>query len=361
MWNPEHLDPAFLEVCDAMNSRLRCIFGTNNISTFTGFGTGSNGIETMLANCLEPGEKVMVIKNGVFGARAAEMSQCYGIEPIIVEFEFGSPLDLHRIEEALEAASSLSAIFFVLAETSNGIAAPGKEISALVRKIHPNALVLVDAVTAIGGIEIAMDSSGFDVVSAGSQKCLSVPTGLFPISYSPRALAKIESRTSPIPSWSHNPLRLAKYLGQTGSSEPRRYVTTAETTLVCQMAESTALIMGEGLEQVWERHALCGKAFRAGAQALGLELRAPEGNYLPMLHPLKMPAGIDPKDLRSKCLKAGVSFGGGLGDWSHDSIRVGLMGHGAREDNVLLALKVLASALDIDSENAQTCAKEYLA
>jgi len=351
-WNPEHMNSEFLEVCDGLNSRLRTIFGTQNEVTFTGFGTGSNGIETMIANCIEPGQKLIIISNGVFGARAEEMSHCYGIKTEVIQFDFGIPLALNVIESALKKNKDAAGVFFVLAETSNGIHAPGPEISQLARKHCKEALILIDAVTAIAGLEIAVDKNGYDVVSSGSQKCLSTPTGLFPITYSPRAIDKIQNRKTTIPCWSHNPLRLAKYLGQTGKNEPRRYITTAETTLVCQMAESTALIIGEGLDNVFTRHSNCGAAFRNAVTKLGLKLRAPREHALPMLNPIALPSEFDPTEIRKKCFLDGISLGGGLGEWKSNTIRVGLMGHGAKKQNVILAVKALAKAIEVDDAQA---------
>lgn len=359
-WNPEHMNSDFLEVCDNLNSRLRIIFGTSNEVTFTGFGTGSNGIETMISNCLEAGQKIIIISNGVFGGRAKEMSDCYSIETEVIQFSFGSALDLNLIEETLKNNSDASAVFFVLAETSNGINAPGPEISGLCKKYCKDALILIDAVTAIAGLPIEVDKNGYDVVSSGSQKCLSVPTGLFPITYSEKALNRIKNRKTPIPCWSHNPLRVAQYLGQTGKNEPRRYITTAETTLVCQMAESTALILDEGLENVFQRHKNCGKAFRAAVTKLGITPRAPEKQALPMLHPLLLKSEFNPTEIRKFSFNKGVSFGGGLGEWKDDTIRVGLMGHGAKKENVFIAIKTLAGALGVDYAQAINAAKSIL-
>lgn len=323
-----HLDPQFLALMDGVNEGLRSAFGTRNSMTFPVSGTGSAAMEAALANVVEPGDTVIVGVNGVFGGRLVEMAKRMGAQVVVVEAEWGSVVPQEKLIHALRKHPGARALAVVLAETSTGAWQPLRELGAATRETET--LLVVDAVTAIGGTPVEVDVVGIDVCYAGTQKCLGVPPGLGPITFSPRAMARIAGRKVPCQSWYLDVNLIAAYL-----SEERRYHHTAPINMVYALHEGLAILAEEGLEARWRRHAEVGAALQDALSARGWELFAEEGRRLPQLTAAKLPGGREEGPLRAALLERyGIEVGGGLGPAKGKIWRVGLMGSGATTANV---------------------------
>ncbi|MEK9509418.1 alanine--glyoxylate aminotransferase family protein [Gemmatimonadota bacterium Y43] len=323
-----HLDPQFLELMDDVADGLRLAFGTDNTMTFPVSGTGSAAMEASLVNVIEPGDTVIVASNGVFGGRLAEMSRRMGAEVVLVEAEWGRILDPDAVIDALRAHPGARALAIVLAETSTGVQQPLAEIGAAVAAT--DTLLVVDAVTAIGGTPVAVDGNHIDVCYAGTQKCLGVPPGLAPITFSEKAMDRIRSRTVPCASWYLDVSLLAGYLGS-----ERKYHHTAPINMVYALHQGLSELRAEGLEARFERHARVGDRLKAGLVDRGFTLFAQEGHRLPQLTSALLPEGVDEGPLRRRLLdEYGIEVGGGLGAAKGKLWRIGLMGHGACDENV---------------------------
>lgn len=337
-----HLDPQFLAIMDEVNEGLRRAFGTNNPMTFPVSGTGSAGMEAALANLLEPGDTAIVGVNGVFGQRLAEMARRMGADVVTVEAEWGRTLDRDALADALTRRPEARLVAVVLAETSTGVRQP---LDAVRDALDGHeALLVVDAVTAIGGMPVEVDRWQVDVCYAGTQKCLGVPPGLAPITFSPRAMERIGSRSAPCQSWYLDVALLAGYLGS-----ERKYHHTAPINMVYALHEGLVELFEEGLDARFERHARVGARLQDELRARGFEMFAQEGFRLAQLTAATLPDGLDEGPLRKRLLEEhAIEIGGGLGPAKGRLWRVGLMGHGARDENVdrLLAAvdRVLAGA-----------------
>ncbi len=323
-----HLDPQFLEIMDEVNDGLREVFGTRNPMTFPVSGTGSAGMEAALANLLEPGDTAIVGVNGVFGQRLAEMARRMGAAVVTVEAEWGRTLDGDALADALRRHPAARLLAVVLAETSTGVRQPLDRVREALA--GHDALLVVDAVTAIGGMPIEADRWGVDVCYAGTQKCLGVPPGLAPITFSPRAMERITARSVACQSWYLDVGLLAGYLGS-----ERKYHHTAPINMVYALHEGLVEIFEEGLETRYERHARVGGRLQDALVERGFELFAEEGFRLRQLTAATLPDGLDEGPLRKRLLdEHGIEIGGGLGPAKGRLWRVGLMGHGARDENV---------------------------
>ncbi|MDT8370132.1 MAG: alanine--glyoxylate aminotransferase family protein [Longimicrobiales bacterium] len=323
-----HLDPQFLALMDDVNARLREVFGTENQMTFPVSGTGSAAMEASLANLVEPGDRVIVGVNGVFGGRLAEMARRMGGEVVEVEAAWGRIIEPGQIAEALAAHPDTKVVAVVLAETSTGVWQPLDEIGAMVRE--QGALLVVDAVTALGGTPVDVDAHQIDVAYAGTQKCLGVPPGLGPISFSERALAKVKARRAPVQSWYLDVGLLAGYLGS-----ERRYHHTAPINMMYALHEGLVIVEEEGLEARFARHRRVGARLAEALTERGFGMFAQEGHRLPQLTAASLPEGLDEAPLRRRLLdEFGIEVGGGLGPAKGTLWRIGLMGHGASDDNV---------------------------
>ncbi len=323
-----HMDPWFLGAADEVSTMLRAVLRTQNPLTYAVSGTGSAGMETAVVNLVEPGDTVVVGVNGVFGGRIADTARRAGAEVVTIEEEWGRIIPPERIEEALRAHPGTRFVAVVQAETSTGAWQPLEEIGRLVADTE--ALLLVDAVTAVGGVPLETDRWGLDVVYAGTQKCLSVPPGLAPITFSAKAEAVIERRSSPVRSWYLDVAAVRKWWGS-----ERTYHHTAPISALLGLHEGLRLVLEEGLERRWARHAEVGALFQEHVVDRDATLLAQEGHRLPQLTSFAWPDGVDEGAVRRRLLADhGIEVGGGLGNFAGRAWRVGLMGEGATHANV---------------------------
>lgn len=324
-----HLDPQFLAVLDEVSEGLRLVFGTDNRTTFPVSGTGSAGMEAALVNLLEPGDTAIVGVNGVFGTRMVEVARRAGARVVAVEAEWGRPVDPGRLKEAHQRHPDARLLAVVHAETSTGVAQPLRELGEHLR--GTDTFFVVDAVTSLGGMPVAVDGVGIDVCYSGTQKCLGVPPGLAPITFSDRAVERVESRAVPVASWYLDVTLIAGYLGS-----ERRYHHTAPVNLIYALHESLAAIREEGLEARFRRHRKVGGRLQSELDDRGFRSFArPEEARLPQLTAVHLPGDRDEAPLRKALLEEhGIEVGGGLGPAKGKIWRIGLMGEGARDEAV---------------------------
>lgn len=331
-----HLDPEFLRIMDETCERLRTVWGTSNARTLPLSATGSAGMEAAFVNTVSEGDVVVVAVNGLFGQRMCDVAARCGAEVVPVEHEWGTPVDVERV---LAAHPSPKVIAAVHAETSTGVRS---DIAALGAG-KGDALLVADAVTSIGGIELRADDWGVDVGYAGTQKCLGVAPGLAPFTINDRAF---ERRVEKPRSWYLDLGLLGGYVGEASGSGGRTYHHTAPTAMVASLHAGLGRILDEGLEQVWARHEEAGRLLQDGLEEMGLELFAEKGSRLPELTTVKVPEGVDSAAVRQVLLERhGLEIGAGAGPYAATVWRIGLMGHNARPDAALLALAALRDAL----------------
>jgi alanine-glyoxylate transaminase / serine-glyoxylate transaminase / serine-pyruvate transaminase len=329
-----HLDPWFLEVTDQVAAMLRTVFRTTNPLTYAVSGTGSAGMETTVVNVVEPGDTVIVGINGVFGGRIADTAERAGAEVVRLEEPWGRIVPTERVAEALEQHPDARFVALVHAETSTGAHQPLEEVGALLRETET--LFLVDSVTGLGGVPLEVDDWGIDIVYSGTQKCLSVPPGLAPVTFSPKAEAVLDRRQAPVRSWYLDVSAVRRYwgVGSTGGGE-RSYHHTAPISALLGLHEGLRLVLEEGLETRWARHAEVGELFQSHLLDRDATLLAQEGHRLPQLTSFAWPDGVDEGVLRRRLLdEHGIEVGGGLGTFAGTAWRVGLMGEGATHANV---------------------------
>jgi alanine-glyoxylate transaminase/serine-glyoxylate transaminase/serine-pyruvate transaminase len=333
-----HLDPAFLAIMNQTQDLLRETFLTKNALTFPVSGTGSAGMETALVNLIEPGTPVLVCVNGVFGQRMTDVARRASAAVATIERPWGEVFDPGQVRDAVKKVRP-RVLALVHAETSTGAWQPAEEIGAICREF--DALFLLDTVTSLGGVPVEVDAWGVDAVYSGTQKCLSCPPGLAPVSFSPRAVEAINRRKTKVQSWYLDMTMVQRYWG-----EERFYHHTAPVTMIYALREALCLVHEEGLEARWARHRRNHLALKAGLAALGIGYAAAEGRQLPMLNAVKIPAGVDDLAVRQRLLtEFGIEIGGGLGDFKGKVWRVGLMGYSSRPNNVLLFLAALEQCL----------------
>jgi len=331
-----HLDPIFLEIMDETCAMLREVWGTTNARTLPISATGSAGMEAAFVNTVHPGDVVVVAVNGLFGQRMCDVAARCGADVVPVEHEWGQPVDVDRV---LSAHSSPAIIAAVHAETSTGVRS---DIAALGAG-KGDALLLVDAVTSIGGIELRADDWGIDVGYAGTQKCLGVAPGLAPFTINDRAFGR---RVEKPRSWYLDLGLLGGYVGEASGSGGRTYHHTAPVAMVASLHAGLGRVLEEGLPAVWARHEEAGRQLQDGLEAMGLELFAAKGHRLPELTTVKVPDGVDSAAVRRMLLERyGIEIGAGAGAFASSVWRIGLMGHNARPDAVLLVLAALEEAL----------------
>ncbi|TXL57450.1 pyridoxal-phosphate-dependent aminotransferase family protein [Aeromicrobium terrae] len=331
-----HLDPVFLELMDETCAMLRQVWGTDNARTIPLSATGSAGMEAAFVNTVHEGDVVVVAVNGLFGQRMCDVAARCGAEVVPVEHEWGQPVDVDRV---LSAQPSPAIIAAVHAETSTGVRS---DIAALGAD-KGDALLLVDAVTSIAGIELRADDWGIDVGYAGTQKCIGVAPGLAPFTINDRAF---ERRVEKPRSWYLDLGLLGGYVGEASGSGGRTYHHTAPTAMVASLHAGLARILDEGLPAVWERHAAAGKLLQDGLEERGLELFAAEGHRLPELTTVKVPDGVDSATVRKALLeKHSIEIGAGAGAYASSVWRIGLMGPNATPESVELILAALDDVL----------------
>ena len=333
-----HLDPYYLQVMDELQQMLRSVFRTQNQMTFAVSGTGSAGMEAAVVNLIEPGDSMLVCVNGVFGSRMVDVAQRAGAEVTTVQRPWGEVFTAEELKDAL-AASKPKVVGIVMAETSTGAWQPLEEISQLVH--DAGALLLVDTVTSLGGLPVEADKWQLDAVYSGTQKCLSCPPGLAPVTFSSAAMDVITQRKTKVQSWYLDVNFLANYWGN-----DRVYHHTAPINMTYGLYEALRLIEQEGQDAVFARHMLNHRALKAGLAAIGIVYSAAEGHQLPTLNAVKIPDGVDDAAVRSCLLNDfNIEIGGGLGEFKGKVWRIGLMGHAARQNNVLLLLAALEQIL----------------
>jgi alanine-glyoxylate transaminase/serine-glyoxylate transaminase/serine-pyruvate transaminase len=329
-----HLDPEFLEVLDGVCADLRTAFRTTNALTLPISGTGSAGMEAAFVNVVGPGDVVVVAVNGLFGQRMVDVASRCGAEVVAVEHEWGQPIDPERV---LGAHASPKVIAAVHAETSAGVRS---DVAALGAG-KGDALLLVDCVTSLGGIEVDVDGWGIDLAYAGTQKCLGVPPGLAPLTVADRARGRFVERC---PSWYLDLTLIGAYTGP--ATGRRTYHHTAPISMVQALHGGLGALLQEGLEASWARHAACGQQLQDGLEAMGLELFAAAGHRLPQLTTVRIPEGVDDGATRGALLdRWGLEIGGGVGAYAGSVWRIGCMGHTARPANVELLLGALGELL----------------
>ena len=336
-----HLDPYFLSIMDETQRLLKYLFQTENPFTIPVSGTGSAGMETCFVNLVEPGEEVVVCINGVFGTRMADIVRRLGGQLILVEGEWGRAIDPNEVQKKVRGRNP-KLIAVVHAETSTGVCQPLEDIASIAHEA--GALFLVDMVTSLGGMEVAVDSMGIDAAYSGTQKCISCPPGLAPISFGSAAIKALESRKSPVVSWYLDMSMVRSYWGA-----ERKYHHTAPINMIYALREALRIIAEEGLEARFARHQLNHRALVAGIEAMGLAMLVPESERLPMLNAICIPEGINDKKVRKALLNDfGIEIGGGLGDLQGKIWRVGLMGHSSSRKNVFLFLSILETVLNAE-------------
>lgn len=333
-----HLDPLFLQCMDDVQALLRYVFETENRVTVPISATGSAGMEAALVNVIEPGDDVVVCINGVFGERMRDIIERAGGKPVVVEATWGEAIDVNKIEAALNSSSNPRALALVHAETSTGVL---QNLSGLSEMAHQRgALLIVDAVTSLGGHPVGVDRNGIDICYSGTQKCIGAPPGLSPITFNERALDRIRSRRSKVQSWYLDITMVEKYWG-----DDRTYHHTAPISMNYALREALRLIYEEGLEARWRRHEMNHRALVAGIEAMGLRMAVAPENRLWSLNAVSVPEGIDDARVRARLLDENIEIGGGLGPLKGKIWRIGLMGSGSTRENVLLVLDALGRAL----------------
>lgn len=333
-----HLDPEFLGVMDQVRSMLRSVLGTRNELCFPMSGTGSSGMETCFVNLIEPGDEVLVGVNGVFGTRMKDVAERCGATVTTVETEWGKAFDVEAFR-SVAGPKRFKLVAVVHAETSTGVLQDLTGFRSLCDDL--GALLLVDAVTSLAGLPVEMDAHGIDAIYSGTQKCLSCPPGLAPVSFSSRAAEVLAQRTTKVQSWYLDLSMISSYWGS-----ERAYHHTAPINMLYGLHEALRLALDEGLEERFDRHRRHASALVAGLEAMGLfpAVAAPE--RLAPLTAVQIPEGIDDAAVRAQLLTDyGVEIGGGLGPMKGKVWRIGLMGSGSTRRNVTLCLTALASAL----------------
>ncbi|KEQ19251.1 pyridoxal-phosphate-dependent aminotransferase family protein [Endozoicomonas numazuensis] len=350
-----HLDPEFVRMMDEVKELLQYAFRTSNALTLPISAPGSAGMEACFVNLVEPGDKVIVCTNGVFGGRMKENVERAGGEPVIVQGEWGRAVDVAEVEKTLQAHPDSKILAFVHAETSTGARSDAEALCRLARE-H-NCLTIVDAVTSLGGSELEVDGWGIDAIYSGTQKCLSCVPGISPVSFSEKAVEKISSRKHKVQSWF---LDMNLIMGYWGKGTKRAYHHTAPVNAMYAFHEALVILQEEGIENAWARHKLHHNALAKGLEAMGLELVVPEGERLSQLNAVKIPDGVDDAQVRSELLsKYNLEIGAGLGNLAGKVWRIGLMGCSANQTNVLSCLGALQAVLGSDKNGAVAALEFY--
>jgi alanine-glyoxylate transaminase/serine-glyoxylate transaminase/serine-pyruvate transaminase len=330
-----HLDHEFMRIMDEICAMLRAVFKTENRLTIPVSGTGSAGMETSFVNVLETGDKVVIGINGVFGERMADVAARCGAEVIRIDEEWGNIIDPNRVIDTLKKHPDAKVFAIVHAETSTGAKQPLEEIGKILRE--RDTIFLVDTVTSLAGCELKVDEWGIDICYSGTQKCLSVPPGLAPITISEKAVRAMHSKKSKVQSWYLDLNMIERYWG-----EERFYHHTAPISMLFALREGLRIILEEGLEERFERHQTLGDYLKSGITELGWRLFAREGHRLPMLTSVVLPSGFNDAQMRKKLLdEYGIEVGGGLGNTKGKIWRIGLMGETCRRKNVDVFLSAL--------------------
>ncbi|MFN8997022.1 MAG: aminotransferase class V-fold PLP-dependent enzyme [Betaproteobacteria bacterium] len=335
-----YLDPVFVDMMEELKSLLRYVYQTKNPLTFPVSGPGSVGMEYCFVNMVAPGDKVIVMRNGVFGGRQLEnVERCGGVA-VVIDHEWGMPCDPQRLEDALQANPDTKIVSFVHAETSTGCLSDAKSLVEVAHKY--GALTIVDAVTSLGGCPVLVDEWGVDAIYSASQKCLSCTPGLSPVSFSDRVVERVRQRKDKVHSWFMDMNLLSSYWGNTN----RTYHHTAPTNSLFALHEALLLIREETLQDCWARHRRHHVALKAGLEAMGLKFLVAEECQIPQMNAVRVPEGVDEAEVRKRLLNEfNLEIGAGLGPLAGKIWRFGIMGYSCRPDNVMLCLSALGSVL----------------
>ncbi|NRA45235.1 MAG: alanine--glyoxylate aminotransferase family protein [Oligoflexales bacterium] len=335
-----HLDPDFVGFMNEVQSLLRYAFKTENEVCFPISAPGSAGMEACFVNLVEPGEEVIICQNGVFGMRMQSIVERIGAKPILVKDDWGKAVDPQKVEDAFKNNPNAKLLAFVHAETSTGACSDAKAIAAIAKQ--NDCLSIVDTVTSLGGCPLEVDGWGLDAVYSGSQKCLSAPPGLSPVTFSERAVAKLKARKSQVPSWFLDFNLVLNYWDD--KEKTRSYHHTAPVNALYGLRESLVILQEEGLESSWKRHRERHIELREGLVKMGFEFLVAEGDRLPQLNAVRLPAGADDAALRSYLLdNFQLEVGAGLGPLAGKILRIGLMGYAANKKNIAILLGALDS------------------
>lgn len=333
-----HLDPYFLSMMDDLKEMLRRLLNTANNLTIPISGTGSAGMEACFVNLVEPGDKVLILANGVFGMRMQDVAARLGAQVDALEFPWGTPVVTEMVEQKIRQ-DSYRIVAVVHAETSTGVMNPVAEIGAMLK--GSDTVYLVDTVTSLGGIEVAMDRWNIDALYSGTQKCLSCPPGLAPLSFSEKAMSKLKDRKTKVPNWYLDLSLIANYWGQN-----RVYHHTAPINMIYGLYQALQLILEETPEAAFQRHRETHLALVEGLKALDLSMLVDEPYRLPMLNAVRVPEGVDEASVRKRLRNEfKIEIGAGLGPLAGKIWRIGLMGHTARRENVDRFLAALGKIL----------------
>lgn len=336
-----HLDPAFVGMMDELKDLLRATFRTQNAMTLPISGPGSVGMEACFVNLVEPGDTVVICRNGVFGGRMEENVRRCGGTAVMVDDEWGRACDPAKLEAALAANPQAKLVAFVHAETSTGALSDAAALAAIARE-H-DCLVIADAVTSVGGVPLEVDGWQLDAVYSGTQKCLSVPPGLSPVSFSEKAMAAVRGRSAAVQSWFGD---LSLLDGYWAEGAKRAYHHTAPIHALYGLHEGLVMLHEEGLEAAWERHRRIHGALRAGLEAMGIAFVVPEEERLPQLNAVAIPDGVEDAAVRSQLLADyGLEIGAGLGALAGKVWRIGLMGRSCTPRHVRLCVNALDDVL----------------
>ena len=334
-----HLDPEFLVVMDDIKAMTQKTLQTKNELTFVVSAPGSAGMETCLVNLLEPGDEAVICIHGVFGTRMADIAERCGAKVIKVEAEWGKPINPKDVEIALKSCNP-KLLAIVHAETSTGVLQPLEEISKMTKET--GALLVVDAVTSYCGIDLKVDEWGIDALYSGSQKCLSAPPGLSPVTFSQAAIDVLDNRKTKVQSWFLDLTMVKNYW----SGAKRAYHHTAPVSAMFAIRESLRIVLEEGLEKRFKRHQQNHELLRDGLEAMGFEFLVDKKYRLPMLNAVKIPEGIDEVNVRKRLLEEyNIEIGGGLGPYAGKIWRIGLMGESSTPNHVNMLLAALKQVL----------------
>ncbi len=336
-----HLDPEFIRMMDELKHLLQYAFRTKNEMTFVVSGPGTAGMEAAIVNMVEPGDKVVVCVNGVFGGRMKDIVQRCGGIPVVVEQQWGRAVDPNQLEDTLKANPDARFVAFVHAETSTGALSDAQALAQIAHS-H-NCMVILDAVTSLGGSPLEVDAWKLDVVYSGSQKCLSAPPGLAPITFSPAAVEHIRNRKTPVQSWFLDVSLLMQYWG---GETKRAYHHTAPINNLYGLHEALVMLEEEGLENAWQRHKNNAHRLQEGLADLGITYFPPEAERIPQLNAVNIPAGVDDAQVRLRLLNEyHLEIGGGLGPMAGKIWRIGLMGAASTTHNVVYCVNALREVL----------------
>ena len=333
-----YLDPYLFQIMDETQELLRALFRTDNPVTLPMSATGGGGMETAFVNLIEPGDQVVIGVNGLFGSRMCDIAERLGCDVVRVDVEWGRAVPAEKMEAALKGKTP-KIVAVVNAETSTGACTPLKDIAKLAH--DHGAMFLADTVTSLAGIDVSLDADGVDVAYSGTQKCISAFPGISLVSFGPAALKALDARKTKVPNWYLDMTMIRDYWGPA-----RKYHHTPAINMIYGLREALRIVFEEGLEARFARHMLNHRALVAGLEAMGLSMLVPQGERLPMLNSVRIPAGAEDAKVRGALLREyGIEISGGLGELGGKVWRIGLMGYNAQPKNVLLLLAALQAVL----------------